>query len=535
MADYPGTPVVRETDAHVVVPTLNYSHHLFTDVKQCFSDIPENGDYIRIDPDNTFNLINAYSAFTIKKFIEKRSLTHFQGICRTKDGEHLIISGGDKKKKSGQLFIIKLRSYLNKISANKKDQFKKKAYGSNVIVQSMAPKEDKLVKVIKISDGEYWHAGGISILGNILVVPLEKDNLPVRPDGTVIFSKIKFYNIEDPLNPIELGVTIEDKANKAGAASMVRLASGKFLVAIWTDSNKHDGKMGSLTFYLSKSNNLRDGFLVNGSYQMKRWPYDAIHEKNQSYPRLQSIQLLMQHDHKLFLMGMDNKAMLSPIINRKNRAILFEIGFVGQSFSDPNFQLTTASIDYAKVNNEKCIKEFHFDGNQYNFDAGAGIYTTPDHNLALYSTHHWRHNGFINVFECYPQNETGSINDIEEASILLFEEEDYGGVVMRIFGTQYSNHKEYNHVFVCNEDFNDKARSIKYRIPVGKQFWLYEDEDFNKGNLNKNILILEGKGHWVSIPDLSKIKASDSAKGYVLHFTDKSFNKKLSSSKYKHL
>ena len=532
MADYPGTPVAKETDQHVVVPPLNYSQHLFNNVKKVFVDLPVSGDYIRIDPDKTFSNTDAYSAFSIKKFIEKRRLTHFQGVARTRDGRHVIISGGDKKKKCGQLFIIKLNNYLSKTPASKVDTKKKQAIGSNVIFDQKPPKEDKLVKVIKISEGEYWHVGGISILGNVLIVPIEKDNLPDKPDGTTIYSKIKFYNIEDPLNPVELNVSIEDIANKAGAVSMIRLKSGKFLVAVWTDSNKHDGKQGSLSFFLSKSNNLRDGFLVNGKYQMTRWPYDAIHEKNSSYPRLQAIQLLMQDDHKLFMMGMDNKAMLSPIINRKNRAILFGISFVGEDFADDQFKITTGDIDIVSFNGVKFIKEFLFDNNQYNFDAGCGIYTTPEGELALYSTHHWRHNGFINLMECYTNQSNQVINHIGDACIFLYSDSDFKGKVMRILGDRFSNIPDYDNIFVCGDGYSDKTKSLKYKLPIGTQYWLYEDKQFNGGDLNKNILVLEGKGTWVNISDLSKIKSTDSTKGYLLHYPDRSFKCKVSSSKF---
>jgi hypothetical protein len=103
---------------------------------------------------------------------------------------------------------------------------------------------------------------------------------------------------------------------------------------------------------------------------------------------------------------------------------------------------------------------------------------------------------------------------------------------MRLYGSQFSSIPDYNNIFVCGDGFSDKTRSIKYKIPTGNQYWLYEDNQYNSGDLNKNSLVLEGKGVWVQIPDISKIKSTDSAKGYLLQYPDRSFKCKISSSKY---
>ena len=101
MADYPGTPVVKETDQHVVVPPLNYSQHLFTSVKKAFVNLPVSGDYIRVEPEKTFSNTDAYSAFSFKKFIEKRN----------KEGLFFLDNS------NSQLFSAPKASFLKKIGS----------------------------------------------------------------------------------------------------------------------------------------------------------------------------------------------------------------------------------------------------------------------------------------------------------------------------------------------------------------------------------------------------------------------------------
>ncbi len=521
MASYPGDPVDQIDPQNP--PALDYLMPPIPNVRQAFRDIPFEGVYLRIQPEGTFDGTTAYKEFTFEKIEEKKRKTHFQGIARTKDGKFIIISGGDNVRRCAQLFIIEVRAYLEHIAAVKKVRKAKDALGSNVFYSMTPPVIDRLAKVVKIKSGQYWHAGGIDILGNVLVVPLEAQSS----------SQVRFYDISDPLNPVDLGddVAIVDDNVKAGAASMVRLKNGRFIVAVWTDSNAFDGKKGRFTFYYSPTSNLLDGFKTNGSYDKQMWPFDALGRTHEALPRFQSIHMVLQPNDRLFVICTDNMAKLSPIVNRKNRAFLLSIRFVGQSLGNPNFRLTSAELKMELEKEYPKGKIFDFGGTQYNFDAGCGLYHTADGRLALYSTHHWRRNGFINFVEYYPHKDNTPINDMDDAVIEFYEDKNFEGRAMRIYGKRNALIRNYKDIFVQNDHFNDKEESVRFKLPPSKFYVVYEDRLFNDGDEKKNRLTLKGNGQWREVKDLGRLTAADKQKVTVKD--SDSFKRKGSSSRYK--
>ena len=123
------------------------------DVRDTFLKIRTNGDYLAFCADQIprgrylGGLLNDYR------------LTHFQSMQRLRKGQYLVVSGGDKKEPASHLFVVKMGS--------------RKATGAwrSNIIRNRLSNQDTIVSMIKI-DKKKWHAGGISVLGDILAVPI---------------------------------------------------------------------------------------------------------------------------------------------------------------------------------------------------------------------------------------------------------------------------------------------------------------------------------------------------------------------------
>ena len=162
-----------------------------------------------------------------KREYKRIANNHFQGIQRLNDGIHVVLSGGSKQSHCSNLFITKLGSHRRGTGS----------IGTNLMRGSKPDEEDILEAIILLDDAEYWHAGGISTCGDILVVPLERDEIGAR---------IVFLNMKDPVNPIQYQNEIFRPNGKAGSASLIRLPNGYFLCAVWTEHTGHH-----FNFYLS--------------------------------------------------------------------------------------------------------------------------------------------------------------------------------------------------------------------------------------------------------------------------------------------
>ena len=528
MAIYPGVQVKAVSNSHRI--TVSSSIKL-DNVIDKFERIPRYSSYIRAHPDQTFVGQTAYDAFDIRALIDKRRKTHFQGIVRTKDGNHIILSGGDNRKKVAQLFIIEMSSYLKNLSIPDDTAIRAAAFGSNVVDNRVPPLQDCLIKVIQINkNGKYWHAGGLGIYDNILVVPLEGD-----PDDNndIADSKVKFFDITDPTDPVDLEIDILDSYSKAGATSLIRLNSGKYLCAVWVDSNKHDGKKGRFTYYLSKSHNILDGFGSDPSeYEKEMYPFIALN-KNKPLPRFQSIHLALESSDRLFVICTDNRAALSPITRRKNRAFIYEIKFIGQDLGKPDFKLSTSSLHHPKNGKWQEGRIFPIGERQYNFDAGCGIYLTANKELVLYSVHHFKNGSDISFAEFYLNSDDDVITHEDEAIIELYSGKNFEDKVLKLYGRANADIDDFTKVLVEDLPFDRAVRSIRAKIPKGLVYELYENAKTQRADVNKNRLRLNGSGQWIEIVDLDNLDIrTDRVRGIELRNWAKKFGKKTSSSRY---
>lgn len=462
------------------------SNYLLNDVVKSFQAIHRYGDFIGVRENNLI-LNDAYTGIN----------NHFQGIQRLRGGQRFVISGGNIKDSHAHLFIAKLSSYgVDRKSAKKQIPKKRKTgpIGSNVLLKEKIPSNDILEDIICLETGKYWHAGGISLSGDILAVPLEN-----RDDKR---SVVAFYNLSNVKKIERLKNMILRTSGKCGAVALAQLPNGKMLCVSWSDD---DDKPDRFEIYISTK---KDGLKV---FELKETVYySKVKARPKGKSKFQAIQIMQQDDNRIFLLATQNTNKLAPKINGTNEALLFEI------------------ILKPKPSIKFLVKRrFANGGAYYNFAAAAGVYVNQNKELALYSGYHWRKSDSIRFAEFYQQieNDKEKIVDLNDARIELYEDKNFKKRRIVIYGKRFSTLRKYDGVYVHGNYFDDKVSSIKYLLPEGIKYRLYDDGNYNDGNENKNYLTLIGTGYVQKIKNLKLRPLSG------LHFK-RNFDDKISSSRF---
>lgn len=479
------------------------------DVVAAFDKIPTRGEYVGIlsnadlDQSHAYEPYDADNVELFKKEAGRRR--HFQGLVRTTDGKHVIFSGGElQQNKASQLFICRVDSHL--LQAFRTDA--RGLIGSNENYQQNG---DQLVEMYTIDRSGLWHCGGLSILDHILVAPIEGDDNKS--------AEIRFIDVEDPMHPKDLGdqVAIKRLSTKAGAASMIRLPNQHYICAVWTDGEADEKRR--LDFYLSNGIHLKDGFNLADK---KTITYGAT-GKGGKHPKYQVIQLLLEATGRIYMIGAENSygwAPIPPWIG-KNRARLYELSFCGQDVRSSSFKLIIPSL---RILRDTDAKTFGPGSGRYNFNAGAGVYITPDQQLAVYACHHRKSadGQYLQCTEFYPNTNQSKITTTREGIIELYDDTDFNDRCLKIHGTFQSTLRDYSSIIVEHDQFNDKVSSIRFQLPKDVRYVLYEHRD----HLGKSMEI-KGTGKMEHIPDLDVVQDNDHCKIPI------PFGDKISSSKFK--
>lgn len=314
---------------------------------------------------------------------------HFQGVQRLRVGAYLVVSGSNIGKDGnpnrlqlpasdrwselsppqGDLIVLRLASGATP-----------GPLGPNINAESLPAETAKIVARVPIrlplsSGTTLWHPGGLSACGDILVVPVENYN---AKHGEVC-SQILFYDFSEPEMPRRLPVLI-DRANatvkdKAGAAAMIRLGDGRFLVVSRTTT--------VVSFYVSRTSTLEDGFDLK--------PASVLDEKAvRAAPGLaftkfggSSINIIQQKDGKLFLVGFSRtKADEKTGAKERHTASLWTVEFPRGDFR--------AQPELTRVADRTFGGELLGDDGWGIFGAAAGMFVTDEGALAIYSTPRWQ-------------------------------------------------------------------------------------------------------------------------------------------------
>jgi hypothetical protein len=490
---YPGTPPAtwKPTDG---MPCLdNPTVH---NVAVEFGRIRQVGDYLAVH-DN--GLITGRK-YTDTNLGNAQSRTHLQGIQRLgpPNDNFVLFTSGDPDARTSHLMVAHLGSRRNDYP-----------FGSNLRFSRKPPAEDGLVRLYALHH-KYWHAGGMSLLGDLLALPLEDDN-----DGS---SAIAFLDVTDPLDvrmfPAPCFIERPPDVGKGGAVAFTRLPNRHYLCAMWSDSDQHPRRFD---FYLSVSPDITEGFRPD----FLSWTIDRLLPAGGPPSAWQNVNFILQPDGELFMIGTENTSDLSPYGQGDDHADLLHVEFPHTTTHDFDPDLMTPTI--TRIATKAVIGERGYG----NLDAAGGIHieadwsaggAEPEGRLNLYSAYHWRLSRTFRFIEYGRERPASSpmIEDIEDAWIDLYDDPNFRGRRLSIFGTGDEAIRDYDRVFVQDRGFGDKVSAVRFQIPAGHTYRLFRDAGFKPASEARSIS-LKGDGFVHEIPDLQ------AASG---------FGDQISSSKY---
>ncbi len=450
-------------------PRLNAKNATVANVPEAFGAISSIGDPLGIRDGNHFPLY-AYTQMEIRGVNEPKN--HFHGIQRLGKGNYFAVSGGVVTGgRRSHIFIAKIASHT--IGGPR---------GSNLLASADPPKKDSVVACYGL-DTFRWRAGGMSVLGDVLVVPLEGRKR----------SRVVFLHTRKPEAVERFKVQI-DRPNfpNAEAAGLVRLNDGRFLCAVWREvKGRYPGRVD---FYLSKDEDFGNGFHL----RPLTWPFVGLDQSGRN-PKYQNVNFVVEQKSsgqtQLYLIGTENGSRTAPLQNAPNYADLWRVEL-------PASIVTGGHSGKTPILSHVTTAEFHGVRDYCNFDAGAGLHIDSSGSLHLYSCYHWRVDNTIRISE-FASHKPGTVHDIKDAWIELYEHDEFRGKRLNLYGDRTASISDYSKIFVAGGDFDDTISSAKFHIPKGYSYRLYRDANYKEEKQWKKAFVdLKGTGSVVSVPDL---------------------------------
>ena len=141
-------------------------------------------------------------------------------------------------------------------------------------------------------DSTFTHAGGFQICGDLLAIGAEAQCSPFQRvlGGCAKTSKVLFFDVSDPLNPVKLPSVIERPGKTAGAVGIARQANGKWLVMVGDSDNDN------IDLYVEQDDT---SFKPVASWNKRELLKDAGVEG--SYKSYQNMNVLLQSDGQIFM------------------------------------------------------------------------------------------------------------------------------------------------------------------------------------------------------------------------------------------
>ncbi len=448
---------------------LNAENPTVANVPEAFKAISDYGDPVGIQDGSQFPLYK-YTQMEIRGVNEPAN--HFHGIQRLRRGSHLVISGGVVTGgRRSHVFVVKVG-----------ERSVKGPWGSNLVTAAAPPKKDRVIGCYGL-DTYRWRAGGMSVLGDILAVPLEG-----RQRSRVVFLHAKK---PDALERFKMQI---DRPNSpsAEAAALARLPDGRFLCAVWREvKGKYPGRVD---FHLSKDDNFGNGFVPRPLTCV----LSSLDESDRN-PKYQNINFVAEQrssgQTQLYMIGTENGSAAAPHQNGPNYADLWRVEMPGSIVPGVHGGKIPALTHVATA-------EFRGLREYCNFDGGAGVHIDDNGSLHLYSCFHWRVDNTIRLSE-FASHRPGVIHDLKDAWVELYEHDEFRGKRLNRYGDRNGNIPDYSKIFVAGGDFDDSISSVRFQIPKGHAYRLYRDANYKEEKRWKKAFVdLKGTGSVVSVPDL---------------------------------
>ena len=395
------------------------------DAVAAFGAIPDHGLYLQAHTNNDFDY-----GWGI-------DVAHIQGMQRLRGSDNLVLSSDDGE--GSRLAIVSITS----------------TPGDELLASNEnPPPEDKVSKIYTQFDAGVWdHAGGMATCGDILVVPLENETaseihfLFVPQDDPA-----ELYDLSDRYENAIISRPSDGSGDNAGAVALTRFPTGTheghYLLAVLTHG--HDGP---LDFYLSNTTHIFDGFRFVAQWDGVE---DPVFHGNQN------MDFITQTDGGIFLLGTDN----SNVQSGEDWAELYRVQFADESFADPTLTFVASTHFYC--------------GDHGDFDGGTGLYINHDGKLALYTVEMFTSDLKLKMTEF-----GWAFNDVSEYGVVLYDDSGFGDRRLTLWGTNGNYLPNYQHIYVGGEwGFNDKISSIRWRLPVGKIYVLYEHNTYEGSSIS---------------------------------------------------
>jgi len=272
---------------------------------------------------------------------------HFQGIQRLPQPGYVAVSGSNRH--GSDLFIVRLP---------KGDPQSRSCDG-------------EVVARIEL-DPVLGHAGGLSMLGSILAVPMH--------GGSPRVAKVVFFDVAQPESPHRLSVEIVRPGRKASATAVTRLPNGHYLAGVVA---AFDGLPLRVDFYLSQSTVLDDGFRPE-PVMWRVADVKARPDQERTFNHFQSINFIQQSDGRLYLVGFHNSVAPQTILPGRDYADLYEVVFSKAMTEGGNPALEMPSVIKAANRRFQCTDGY------CSLDAAAGLFIDPvTKAMSVYATPGW--------------------------------------------------------------------------------------------------------------------------------------------------
>ncbi|MCG8467683.1 MAG: hypothetical protein MJB57_05660 [Gemmatimonadetes bacterium] len=300
---------------------------------------------------------------------------HFQGFQRLVSGQHIVVSGGDWRRRNqfSHVFVGRFAS-----AEDPDDPAPPLAAKAGV----EEPRDgDTLFRKIEL-DKTCWHAGGISICGTVLVVPVECGPTRTRLLGGRTprceeQSRVQFVDLNDPVRPRILDVHVDRPGEMATAASMIHVPGRGYLLVVLSATDEVPGFQNrKLEFRWSNTASLCDGFADAVNYQIPR---------SLAWRSYQAINLVRETQGRVFVFGVG-----------QDDVDLFEIKLpVGNTEEEPiptwdEWKVPPTETPWVPELRPVCGRsDFGHEDGHADFQAGAGVWA-HENRLGLYSVPEWR-------------------------------------------------------------------------------------------------------------------------------------------------
>lgn len=461
---YPGVLVPPRSSGPMPVVT----NPSVDDVEGSFAGLRRRADFMACHDGGEFKR----HRYTRRNFSGGRSRIHFQGVQRSRTGKYLFLSGGDVLEPAAQLFVVR----MNTRPADG-------PWGTNIRFDRKPAAADRVIGMYKL-DTDLWHAGGISLMGDVLAVPLEDDRR----------SEVRFYDVSDARAPTRFDAVIRrgPSVGRATAVALTRLPNDHYLCAVWAEDPLR------LDFYLSRDTDFENGFRSRRT----TWLWSDLAPRSKRSPRYQTINFVSDTDGTLFVVTSES-AKKAPFTNA-DRIELLRVDLDSSTLSlRPGLLTPRVSLEGSR--------RLERGGDYHNLAASGGIHVDRlTRELLLYGGFHWRIKKQIRLAEWVGDlsPDDAVIDDVARGRIDLFEDPDLRGRRLSIYGRRDAAIEDYDKIRVRDKSFGDRVSSIRYQLPEGEAYRLFTKRGYRDGR-GASSFDLVGTGQVETITDLSLVWEDD--------------------------